>query len=268
VSFEFFGGIDFSGARQPLSNLWSAVGRERDGKLEVVGLRPHAYREDLAAHLAGGWREQVGVDDGARILWGIDVPLGLPAAQAGALLGEDADWGTLLAWVADRPPDEIRNLLPDGHRLLRATDTGGALPPLDLRLYKQTLAGLAWLHGLREETELSVHPQAPVREAPSALIEVYPSGAVRELGLPRRRAPSRPGEGRARAAALRTFLTFAEPSCEACAVTLEDAWDAVIACLVAYQCRDDLSQGERIGAVDALRLRLEGWIYQPPAALA
>jgi hypothetical protein len=266
--FDRFGGIDFSGAKQPLSNLWSAVGRERDGRLEIVDLRPHAFREDLAAHVGGAWREPAGAASGSRILWGIDVPLGLPSDLAEMLVGPGADWPRLLSWVADRPPDEIRALLPEGHRLTRATDTGGALPPLDLRLYKQTLAGLAWVHGLREEGDVAVLPQAARPGASCAIVEVYPSGAARELGLPRRRTPSRPGEGRARAAALRTFVTFSEASCEAAAVTLEDAWDAVVACLVAFLCRDDLDQPRRVGSVDGERLGLEGWIYRPPASIA
>jgi hypothetical protein len=99
-------------------------------------------------------------------------------------------------------------------------------------------------------------------------VEVYPSGAAHELGLPRRRAPSRPGEVRARAAALRTFLTFADPGCEAIAVTLEDAWDATVACLAAWLCRGDLEQPFHASGHPADELRLEGWIYRPPATLA
>jgi hypothetical protein len=100
-----------------------------------------------------------------------------------------------------------------------------------------------------------------------ALMEVYPAGAAQELGLPRRRAPGRPGEMRARAAALRTFLHFADPEHEAIACTLEDAWDATIACLTAWLARADLDQPRRIAGSAMAEIELEGWIYRPPDSL-
>jgi hypothetical protein len=33
--FGYFGGIDFSGAREPLANLWTALGEEQDGRLMI-----------------------------------------------------------------------------------------------------------------------------------------------------------------------------------------------------------------------------------------
>ena len=72
---------------------------------------------------------------------------------------------------------------------------------------------------------------------------------------------------RSRPAALKPFMTFAHPSLEACACTLEDARDACIACLVAFLCRGDLDQPYRLGPVSPELLALEGWIYRPPAAL-
>jgi hypothetical protein len=62
-------------------------------------------------------------------------------------------------------------------------------------------------------------------------------------------------------------MTFAHPSLEAIACTLEDARDACIACLVAFLCRADLDQPHRLGRVPADLLALEGWIYRPPAAV-
>jgi hypothetical protein len=263
--FGAFGGIDFSGAREPLSNLWSAVGEERDGKLCILSLRPHAFRSDLATYVTSGWRNGLAVD-GDAILWGADFPFGLPF-DVGRSLGAGEEWVSVAAWVADRPPDEIRAAATDGTRTLRQTDTGGALSPLDIRLYKQTAEGIRWLQELREEWGVSIEPIAPLEAAPATLIEVYPSAAAGELGLPKRRAPSRPGESRARAAALRTFVDFAEPDAEAAAVSLEDAWDATVACLAAYLCRDDLSQPFRTVDPPHDRIRCEGWIYRPPATL-
>jgi hypothetical protein len=264
----WFGGIDFSGAREPLANLWAAVGREAEGKLEIISLCPLPFRADLRAHVGGGWQRAVEAGDDDTILWGADFPFGLPAAAAQRLAGERPPaWAALAAWVADRPPDEVRAGLGDLHKALRATDTGGALPPLDMRLYRQTLEGLRFLHELRDEAEVGVLPQAPAAGARTLMIEVYPSGAAKELGIRGGRVPSRPGEIRARPAALRPFLRFAHPAMEACACTLEDARDACIAALVAFLCRDDLDQPRRLGKTDAATLELEGWIYRPPAAL-
>lgn len=270
TSFNYFGGIDFSGAREPLANLWTAIGREDAGKLRIVSLRPHAFRADLCGYVAGGWRQAAEGEEGEpRVLWGADFAFGIPAAAARHLIPDAAPeraWESLLAWVADRPADEIRNAVPNELRTPRRTDTGGALAPFDLRLYKQTAEGIRWLHALRDRADVSIHPQAPDAGASTSLIEVYPSGAAHELGLPRRRTPARPGEARARAAALRIYLDFADPSLEAIAVTLEDAWDATIACLAAWLCRDDLDQPRRVAA-NHPELGTEGWIFRPPATL-
>jgi hypothetical protein len=265
--FDYFGGIDFSGAREPLSNLWTALGDEREGQLRIVDLRPHAFRADLAAFVGGGWRVAAAGGGGGGALWGADFPFGLPRSALEDLEADGIrDWPRLLAWAADLPPDEVKTRLAAHTRVLRSTDAGGALAPLDLRLYKQTVEGFRWLHELREEAEVSVLPQAPAEGVGITLIEVYPSAACKELGLPRRRVPGRPGETRARAAALRTFLTFDDPALEAIAVTLEDAWDATIACLAAWLCRDDLDQPARVAAADAAAR--EGWIYRPPLSVA
>jgi hypothetical protein len=265
-AFGFFGGIDFSGAREPLSNLWSAVGVEADGRLRIVSLRPHAYRADLASFLTGGWRKDMASAQ-ARILWGTDFPLGLPRSTA-ELIGSGSSWRETVAWIADRPADEVRAAAGDAARTLRVTDAGGALPPLDLRLFKQTVEGLRWLEELLEDHTVSIRPQHIVPGALECLIEVYPSATAKELGIPRRRTPSRPGEIRARAASLRTYLAFADPEIEAIAVTLEDAWDATIACLTAFLCRDDLDQPYRIAGSSHETIEREGWIYRPPATLS
>jgi hypothetical protein len=269
--FQYFGGIDFSGAKEPLSNLWTALARERDGKLHVLALCPHPFRADLAHYVGGGWRRQTGADGDAPVLWGADFPFGIPHAAAGALGGDGGTvpgWAGVLAWVADRPADEVRAACPDHHRTPRTTDTGGAMAPFDLRLYRQTVEGLRWLHELRDSADVSILPQSPKPGAATTLIEVYPSGTVTDLGIRCRRTPSRPGEVRARPAALRPYLTFADPSLEAAAVALEDAWDAVIACLTAFLARNDLDQPHRLHPQLRSVLELEGWIYHTPEALA
>ena len=158
--FTHFGGVDFSGAREPLANLWTAVGVEENGKLIIRSLRPHAFRADLGTFVGGGWRSALQADDRSAALWGVSFPCGLPVPAAHHVVGAAASWANLLAWVADRPADEIRDALPDDLRGGRLTDTGNS--PLDNRNYKQTVEGLRWLHELREEVEIAVAPQLPV----------------------------------------------------------------------------------------------------------
>jgi hypothetical protein len=264
--FRYFGGIDWSGAREPLSNLWSAVGEARDGKLHVVSLCPHPFREDLGAFVAGGWRRELGADDGDAALWGADFPFGLPEPAARQVADERrASWAGTAAWVADRPPDEVREAFPGMAKLGRATDAG-ALAPLDVRLYKQTVEGVRWLHELRDRMDVSIPPVAPDPDAADVLIEVYPSGTVKALGLKGVRPPRRPGEVRALPAALQPWITFAHPSLRAIAFTLDDARDAVIACLTAWLCRDDLDQPLRRG-IPPETVALEGCIYVPPETI-
>ncbi len=259
----YYGGIDFSGAREPLSNLWSAVGSEENGRLRIHSVRPHAFRQDLAGFVLDGWKADL--SETGRILWGVDYPFGLPAAVCD-MAGMGRDWAQIVDWVADRPSDEVRAAAGDASRAMRVGDVPGSLPPLDLRLYRQTVEGLRWLQHLREMGEVAIHPQAPIADADVMLIEVYPSGTSQELGLPRRRSPGRPGEIRARKAALRTFVDFENPDCEAAAVTLEDAWDAVIACLTAYLCRNDLEQPFDLSYDRGVIVR-EGWTYRPPITI-
>lgn len=266
VAERFYGGIDFSGAREPLANLWTALGREDEGKLTIVSLRPHAFRADLAGFVAGGWREAAGAGAEASVLWGADFACGLPAGAARHLLGEGCRWDELLAWVADRPADEVRDSVPADLRGPRQADRRGPTAPFDNRNYRQTVEGLRWLHELREEYDAAVTPHEE-SESLCRLIEVSPQATTVDLGLPRRRSPSRPGEVRARAAALRTFVTFGHRETEALAVTLEDAWDAVLCALTAWAVRDDLDQPFRTGAAERESISLEGWIYRSPAAL-
>jgi hypothetical protein len=268
TGFGYFGGIDFSGAKEPLSNLWSAVGVAREGRLHVLALQPHPFRADLASYVAGGWRRQLEVGEGERILWGADFPFALPAAAARILGGARApSWAAVAAWVADRPADEIRDTFPELGKTMRACDPPGAMAPFDMRIYKQTAAGIRWLHELREEAGVSILPQAPVDGAATTVVEVYPSATHRDLGFKFGKSVAKPAEARARGAALRTFATFAHPSLELVACGLEDAWDAVLACLTACRASTDLDQPFGPGRPPREAVALEGWIYRVPEAV-
>lgn len=266
--FRYFGGVDFSGAKEPLSTLWTAVGEERDGKLCIVSLCPQPFRADMVSFVADGWRKHAGAEADDGILWGADFPFGLPVDVVNAIEGlRERSWRGVASWVADRPPEEIREGLPAFHKAPRATDTHGAMAPLDLRLYRQTLEGIRVLWELRDAAEVSIPPVAPRVDAGTVMIEVYPAGAVKDLGIKGSKVPFRPGEVRARPAAFRPFFSFDHPSLEATACTLEDARDACLACVVAWLCRDDLEQPFRLDRVPRQTIETEGWIYRPPAAL-
>lgn len=267
--FDYFGGIDFSSAKEPLSNLWSALGCERDGRLHVLDLRPHPFREDAAHFIADGCRKPLGIsgDPAApRCLWGLDFPFSVPGEAAARLCGEPApSWRRIVDWIGSHPPADARSAAEGFHKTTRRIDVGKALAPLDLRLYKQTALGVRLLDGLQRDAGAAVLPQAPAADAAVTLIEVYPSLTATDLNLSGRR-PSRPGQVRARPEKLAAYLTFAHASMEAAAVTLEDAWDAVLACLTAYLVRDDLDQPGRVGGVPRGVIQREGWIYRHPDA--
>ncbi len=257
-----FVGIDFSGARGTLSNLWSATGIDRGGKLHLQDLRPHPFREDLAA-----WLIDLAGDGQGHVLAGADFPFSVPSEAARRLVDDQPTWHAVLDWVQSHPPDDLRDACEGLHKTTRSIDPGQAMAPLDLRLYKQTAEGMKWLHHLRQEAGAVLLPfDEPAGDDPSdppalTLIEVYPSGTAGELNI-RGRKPSRAGQVRARPQLLEPFVTFEHPSLEAAAVTLEDAWDATLAAVTAHLVRGDLDQPQRSDVPDEL-VTLEGWVYKP-----
>jgi hypothetical protein len=263
---QHYGGIDWSGAKEPLSNLWSAVGVEHDGRLHVLSLRPHPFRRDLQDYVIGGWRDEIGAPAEAPCLWGADFPFGIPLAAAEALAGQADGWRSVAAALASEEPAALAESIKPFAKTLRQHDVASALAPLDLRLHKQTLAGLRWLLELADEQEADLRPISRKPAATTTLIEVYPSITRTDLSLKAPRKPRRPGEVRARPAALRDLVSFAHPSLQAAAVTLEDAWDATLACLTAYLVREDLDQPARLAPQAQATWSCEGWIYRHPQA--
>jgi hypothetical protein len=262
-AFSHFGGLDFSGAKEPLSNLWTAVGVARDERLHVLDLRPHAFRLDAMDFVVNGWRRVAGADTNARCLWGCDFPFCVPADLARQLCGGEATWQDLSKWVASNPQDDLSYWIETYGSTKRSIDAGAAMAPLNTRLQKQTVEGLRMLARLTQECGAAVQPQAPQDNAPSTLIEVYPSQTAIDLNLLGRK-PNRKSQVRARASSLEPYLSFDHPAMEATAVTLEDAWDAVLACLTAYLVREDLDQPYRAGNAPREMVMLEGWIYRHP----
>lgn len=273
TQFDYFGGVDFSGGREPLGNLWSAVGVERDGRLCIVDLRPHAFREDLLHFLCrdlDALVDSAGAGEGSRrrALWGMDFPFSLPGDVATALMGRSGpvEWREQVDWLAYQSAADLEASARPHRQVMRAIDPPGAMAPLNIRLLKQTLAGARLLDELVRQQGAAVVPQMEAGDAPCVFIEVYPSATGADVGLKPRR-PARAGHVRARPKMLAPCMTFAHPSLEAAAVTLEDAWDATLACLTAWLVRDDLNQPRRLGRHDAGTLAREGWIYRHPDAI-
>lgn len=263
---RWFAGLDFSGARGALSNLWTCVGSSRDGRLRVHSLRPHAFRPDAAEYLRAGWRSEIGAPDDAPLLAGLDFPFSVPVAAAALLVDRDADFVALNRYLAERSPDEIVEATPDHRKTPRACDRRTAMAPLDLRVYKQTIEGARFLHELLSDQKTRVLPMLPRDGATLTLIEVSPSITAPDIGIKAPRKPKAPGECRSRPAALAHYVDFDHPSLLAAAITLEDAWDAVLACLAAWLVRDDLDQPGRVGTIDERTLMREGWIFRHPNA--
>lgn len=267
---NYFAGLDFSGARGALANLWSAVGIEHDQKLHILSLRPHPFRPDAAAFLHAGWREAAGASPDATLLAGLDFPFGIPRAAAEQLGLLQAGYREILRHLAASDADHIAAALPEHRKTPRACDTfatgSAALAPLDIRLYKQTIEGARFLHELLAEGRTALLPQCPQPDAALTLIEVYPSVTARDVGIKAPRKPKAPGQVRGRPAALAHYLSFDHPAMLAAAVTLEDAWDAVLACLSAFLVRHDLEQPGRVATIPANLRATEGWIYRHPDA--
>ncbi|MFA9477027.1 DUF429 domain-containing protein [Phycisphaerales bacterium AB-hyl4] len=261
-NFDYFGGVDFSGGREPLANLWSAVGVERDDRLHIVDLRPHAFREDLRHFLCHP------PIDAERGLWGMDFPFSLPCAVSDALMNHEgpATWQAQVEWLAFQTPGDVETMAKPHRQTLRAIDPPGAMAALNLRLLKQTVAGARLLNELLHQEGAAVAPQMPIGTAKCVFIEVYPSATAKDLSL-KGRKPNRPGQARARPEMLEPWLRFEHPSLAATAVTLEDAWDAVIACLTAWLVRDDLNQPTRVGKHEPAAVEREGWMYRHPEAV-
>jgi len=267
--FHAFGGLDFSGAKEPLSNLWTAVGVPANDKLVIIDLRPHAFREDAALWIQGGFKRYLpevldNNQQDIQSLWGFDFPLSLPSQAAENMWPEwTGHWPELIDRVSRELPKDFALLAEPYGQTKRACDTGSAMAPLNIRLIKQTHEGLRVIEALRRDAGLRVLP-FDSEPGPLTAIEVYPSQTAKDLGL-RGRRPSRPGDGPARPAQLSPHIDFAHPAIAATCGTIEDAWDAVLACLTAYLVKHNLDQPTQTS--NDTPHNQEGWIYRHPQAL-
>lgn len=185
-------GVDFSGAAEPGESVWLTTGAWDGDRLRVTRARSatEAFGAGDRETVFAGLRRFVRAGD----VTGLDVSFGLPRA----VLPEDVGtWVESIRWVAETYgegdalsaqaawKDRARESEADGVELKRATDAPvGASSPYSFITRYQTF------HALRDLfapvlDEVAVEPMVP-GEGP-ILVETYPAGTLRELGLPDRK---------------------------------------------------------------------------------
>jgi hypothetical protein len=219
-------GIDFSGSAEPGDDIWivsgwspggerpdargggrdGGPGASRDIDLRVTDARPasEAFGVTGREPVLRSLREFVrgaAEDAQARQVTGLDCSFGLPRPVLPAGVTASDDWRATLDWVRETFADDdarsfqsalkerARASDAEGVELKRATDgpTGASSPYSFITRYQT-------LHGLREvlsplvaRDEVGVPPMATRNDERPSLVEVYPAGTLRDLGLPDRR---------------------------------------------------------------------------------
>ncbi|WP_254822748.1 DUF429 domain-containing protein [Haloglomus halophilum] len=219
-------GVDFSGSAEPGDDIWIVSGWCPDGERPDTpeGERggSHRARDDIDlrvtdAHPASeafgvtgrepvlhDLREFIAGAAGAataRQVTGLDCSFGLPRAVLPAAVTASDDWRATLDWVRETfAADDARSFQSalkerarasdaEGVELKRATDgpTGASSPYSFITRY-QTLHGLREvLWPLVERDAVAVPPMATRNDEHPSLVEVYPAGTLRDLGLPDRK---------------------------------------------------------------------------------
>jgi hypothetical protein len=137
----------------------------------------------------------------ARQVTGLDCSFGLPRAVLPTAVTASDDWRATLDWVHETFADDdarafqsglkerARASEAEGVELKRATDgpTGASSPYSFITRY-QTLHGLRdVLRPLLERGAVAIPPMVPGDGERPSLVEVYPAGTLRDLGLPDRK---------------------------------------------------------------------------------
>jgi len=266
-SGRMFAGADYSGdMRDPRRATWLALAELRGDRLRVVRLEPTG-RHGLQNYLRDPDRTLLNVE-----AIGLDFPFGLPLPFAEKLLGgpfpEDGWWALARKMEKMTRPDylvavqEFRDAEGEVKRL--TDERAAAVSPL--HRVNPDLGPMTY-HGIRMIAEdRSRFALRPFESAQGRLLlEVYPGGMVKKLGLGagggQESRNSEIVEALLKLPRLRVELD--EPEMRNCLAS-RDALDAVIAARCAAQAvlsgeadrsPEDLAPGE------GERIRLEGWIY-------
>lgn len=263
-----FGGADYGGdMRDPKDGTWLALVELGDGeRLRVVRLEPTG-RTGLLAHLRDADSELMHVE-----AFGFDFPFGLPLPFAEALLGGPfpaEGWWALARRLEKMSRPEYLIALEDfrdAHgEIKRYTDeVAEAFSPLHRT--SPDLGPMTY-HGIRmiaeERSRYAVRPFESARGR--LLLEVYPRGLVRRLGLETQTGEQGPTTAIVFAlAGLEQYpVDVEEPFLARCLAT-RDALDAVLAAraaAVAALTGEANVSPEELAPDASDRLRKEGWIY-------
>ena len=199
-------GVDFSGASEPGESVWLTTAEPSSNGIQVTACRSA--------------REAFGITDRAEVLaalrsfpgdgevMGVDASFGLPRPVLPDRIAGSDDWRESVRWVAEEYAeadalaaqtdwkDRARGSDADGVELKRRTDgPTGANSPYSFITRYQTF------HAMRDLLapvlgSVSVEPMIP-GDGPT-LIEVYPAGTLRSLGVPDRKYKEPGSEARER----------------------------------------------------------------------
>jgi hypothetical protein len=190
-------GVDFSGASEPGESIWLTTAEPTDDGVEVIACRSarEAFgatgRVDVLAALRS-------FPDDEEVM-GVDASFGLPRPVLPDRVAASDDWREAVRWVAAEYADtdalsaqadwkhRARESDADGVELKRRTDgpTGANSPYSFITRY-------GTFHAMRDLLapvldSVSVPPMVPSDGREPTLIEVYPAGTLRDLGLPDRK---------------------------------------------------------------------------------
>jgi hypothetical protein len=265
---RLFAGVGYSGdMRDPREATWLAVLLLRDDKLNVMRVEATG-RHGLQNYLRDPDRSLMNVE-----AIGLDFPFGLPVGFAEQILGggfpEEGWWALAKKLEKMTLPDylvALQEFREKSGELKRLTDDKSEAPS-PLQRSNPDLGSMTY-HGIRMIAE--GRSRFAVRPFESAqgklLLEVYPGGMVKKLGIPEDLKDHR-ARNRAIMSALTTIehlpLSAGEAAMRQC-LGRRDALDAVIAARCAAMA---LLTGEADRSTDELdpdsgdKVRREGWIY-------
>ena len=180
-------GVDFSGAADAGRKTWIAAGVVEDDRLHIERCAPAPAWFRVGPGREECHRELVELIAGEEdSVFGIDFPFALPRS-----LVTEATWEAFVLGFGARHEtvegfDDACRTAAEGRELRRATEreAGPTLSPYNRRLRYQTYYGIRDVLGpLVRRDAASVVPMRPAASRRASVLEVYPRGTLRLLGL-------------------------------------------------------------------------------------
>jgi hypothetical protein len=189
-------GVDFSGASEPGERVWLTTAEPTGGGLRVTGCRSarEAFGATARADVLAALRSFPAEDEAM----GVDASFGLPRPVLPDRLAASDDWREAVRWVAEAYADadalaaqadwkaRARASDADGVELKRRTDG-----PIGANSPYSFITRYGTFHAMRDLLapvldSMSVPPMVPGDGRGPTLLEVYPAGTLRDIGLPDR----------------------------------------------------------------------------------